>query len=105
MTKSCWGEGTFTGGDECGGLFIREDLWEIVNLAGKQKGTNTRAQMKRFRSSSAGPVPRCRADPGGNAISRVLTVIVSSLYMNDDTQTRTEARARRTRLRNVTMSG
>lgn len=61
------------------------------NQGGKQTGTNTRVQ--RFRSSSAGPVPRCRADPRGNPVSRVLNDIVSSL--NERRLTHMEARAGR----------
>lgn len=77
----CWGVGeTFYLGDECGRFIIRGDVWEIVNQAGRQTGTNTRAQIKRLRSSPAGPLPRCRADPGGNPLSRLLNVIVSSLH-------------------------
>lgn len=82
-TKSCWcwevGE-TFSLGDECGKFFIRGDVWKIGNQAERQTGTNTRAQIKRLRSSPAGPLPRCRADPGGNPLSRLLNVIVSSLH-------------------------
>lgn len=82
-TKSCCCRGvgeTFYLGDECGRFFIRGDVWEIVNQAGRQTGTNTRAQIKRLRSSPAGPLLRCRADPGGNPLSRLLNVSVSSLH-------------------------
>lgn len=35
--KSCWGGGTVTAGDECGGFFIRGDMWEILIREGSKQ--------------------------------------------------------------------